>query len=116
MQLLVAMHRAAHVHGLNYSSTVRDHGHAHTDRSQADPSRAHEEPSPAHTGGLFSDHFTKADCDRFDACAGSDIVAAHLSETRFPLPELMSLTRVDVALIATQSLRATARAPPLALT
>jgi hypothetical protein len=119
MQLLVAMHRVTHVHGSKHASAVGGHSHSHTDflhvdHSHADHSRTHGESSLSHAFVLFPDHSTKADCDRFDACAGSDVVAARLNEAQFQPPEAVQLTRIDVAFVAARNFRATARAPPLA--
>jgi hypothetical protein len=119
MQLLVAMHRVTHVHGSKYASAVGGHGHSHTDtsytnHSHANHSPAHGESSLSHAFVLFPDHSTKADCDRFDACAGSDVVVARLNVAQLPPPEAVQLTRIDVAFVAARNFRATARAPPLA--
>jgi hypothetical protein len=114
LQMLVAMHRAAHLpaHEMTHATTLHGESLLHAVHLHDDHKHFHNE-SATHNGfGIFADHQSKTDCDRLDACSGGDIVVARLNDAQFAAPETTPLSRIDVAYVATRNFRATARAPP----
>jgi hypothetical protein len=118
MQWLVAMHRVAHVHGPVAGAVFLDHhdhdaAHSATGHSDAhSQSHSHSESITSGASNAFPGHLTKADCDRFDACAGSDLFVVRLKVNQIVPPQRTQINRIDAAFVAARTFRAKARSPP----
>ncbi|TAG02959.1 MAG: hypothetical protein EAZ43_08045 [Betaproteobacteria bacterium] len=118
LQWFAAVHRVAHAphvsehaaagaaHSAHAHEHSRDHDHAHDHRS-----RSAEHPHWLDLAALG--HHDSIDCDRYDAYAGSDLLAVAIATTRFATPSSMDLVGVELAVVQARFARATARGPPV---
>jgi hypothetical protein len=106
LQWFAAVHRAAHA-----SLPTRSLALLATSASENSHFKADERAFSV--GNDPWQHQSKIDCDRFDACVGSDLVVARLPAFTLPTPHAAQFSRADTARITLKIARAKARAPPV---